>query len=228
MNNPIYLAIDTPEFERAADLVVATKDYIGGVKLGLEYFCAEGRRGVEAIATIGLPIFLDLKFHDIPNTVAKAISALGELTPSILTVHAGGGREMMRAAKEAAPEGTKVVGVTVLTSLNEYDLAETGIAATPENQVLRLTSLAKEAGLDGIVCSPLEVESAALQWPTGFFVVPGIRPEGSNGDDQKRVMTPRVAQGLGASALVIGRPITAAPDPVSAAKAILQLLNNDA
>ena len=216
----IFVAIDTPELERAHKLAKAVKPLAGGVKLGLEFFCANGPAGVHDIAALGVPVFLDLKLHDIPNTVAKAIAALRQLEPAILTVHAAGGRAMMEEAKAAAPEKTKVVAVTVLTSLDREDLAATGVAGKPAEQVGRLAALARESGLDGIVCSGEEVKAARRAWPHGFFVVPGVRPPGSGLADQKRVVTPRAALDDGASILVIGRPITGADDPVAALKAI--------
>lgn len=220
MTSPIYVAIDTPDLERARMLAAKVKGHVGGIKLGLEFFSANGRAGVREMAAIGLPVFLDLKLHDIPNTVAKAVQALRPLKPAILTVHAAGGRAMMEDAKAAAPEGTKVVGVTVLTSLDSNDLASTGVAGDPHVQVERLALLAKEAGLDGIVCSGSEVKSVRKLWPKGFFVVPGVRPSNGNAADQKRVVTPREALDAGASILVIGRPITQADHPDMAARAI--------
>jgi orotidine-5'-phosphate decarboxylase len=211
--NPIYVAIDTPDVHRAAAIARDVSGIAAGVKLGLEFFCANGDEGVLRIAERQTPIFLDLKLHDIPNTVEKAVAALAHLVPTILTVHAAGGRAMMSAAKAAAPPGTKIVGVTVLTSLDAADLAGTGVEGSPEAQVKRLAGLAREAGLDGIVCSGAEVASVRADWPDGFFVVPGVRPAGSDVGDQKRVVTPAQALSDGASVLVIGRPITAAPDP---------------
>jgi len=220
MSSPIYVAIDTPDLERARTIATKVRRHVGGIKLGLEFFSANGRQGIREMAEIGLPIFLDLKFHDIPNTVAKAIQALRPLEPAILTVHAAGGRAMMEDAKAAAPTGTKVVGVTVLTSLDGSDLSSIGLAPDPHPQVERLTSLAREAGLDGVVCSGNEVAAAKRLWPDGFFVVPGVRPADSHAGDQKRVMTPRAALDAGASILVVGRPITQAQDPDQAARAI--------
>lgn len=220
MTNPIYVAIDTPDMDRARSLISRIKNHVGGIKLGLEFFMAHGRSGVLEMAHLGLPIFLDLKFHDIPNTVAKAIQALRPLEPAILTVHAAGGRAMMEDAKAAAPSGTKVVGVTVLTSLDGSDLNNIGVNGSPHDQVERLTRLARESGLDGVVCSGNEVAAAKKIWPEGFFVVPGVRPSDGHLGDQKRVVTPRQALDNGASILVIGRPITAAPDPDAAARAI--------
>jgi orotidine-5'-phosphate decarboxylase len=220
MKSPIYVAIDTPDLERAKHIAGRVKRHVGGLKLGLEFFSANGRHGVREMAELGLPIFLDLKLHDIPNTVGKAVQALHALNPAILTVHAAGGRAMMEDAKAAAPTGTKVVAVTMLTSLDSSDLESIGLPADTHGQVERLTRLAKESGLDGVVCSGNEVAAARKLWPSGFFVVPGVRPADSHTGDQKRVMTPRKALDSGASILVIGRPITQAADPDQAARAI--------
>src|SRR3546814_301640 len=165
-----------------------------------------------------LPIFLDLKLHDIPNTVAKAIQALHGLQPAILTVHAAGGRAMLEDAKAAASAGTKVVAVTVLTSLDGNDLNDIGVMCPPHNQVERLTELARSAGLDGIVCSGHEVSAARQLWPDGYFVVPGVRPPDGKKGDQKRSVTPRQALDHGASIIVVGRPITQAENPDLAAR----------
>jgi orotidine-5'-phosphate decarboxylase len=224
MSSPIWVAIDTPDLERARAILTRVRPHVGGIKLGLEFFSANGRHGIHEMGDLGLPIFLDLKLHDIPNTVGKAIQALRVLDPAILTVHAAGGRAMMEDAKAAAPAGTKVVGVTVLTSLDADDLRSIGLAADPHAQVERLTELAREAGLDGLVCSGNEVAAARKLWPGGFFVVPGLRPGGAGIADQKRVMTPRKALDAGASILVIGRPITAAEDPDRAAREICATL----
>ncbi len=218
--SPIYVAIDTPDIARAKAIATRTRAHIGGIKLGLEFFCAHGQHGVREMAELGLPIFLDLKLHDIPNTVAKAVQALSPLAPAILTVHASGGRAMLEDAKAAAPLHTKVVAVTMLTSLDADDLTATGIGGSAHDQVLRLTDLAHEAGIDGIVCSGAEVAAAKAAWPKGFFVIPGVRPADGPVGDQKRVVTPRAALDAGASILVIGRPITQAEDPDAAARAI--------
>jgi orotidine-5'-phosphate decarboxylase len=220
MKGPIFVALDTPDLDRAKAIASKVRNHVGGIKLGLEFFAANGQHGIKAMAELGLPIFLDLKLHDIPNTVAKAVQALRPLNPAILTVHAAGGRAMLEDAKAAAPAGTKVIAVTVLTSLDESDLASIGLAADPHAQVERLTNLAREAGLDGVVCSGNEVAAAKKLWHDGFFVVPGVRPGTGNSGDQKRVMTPRKALDAGASILVIGRPITQAEDPDLAARAI--------
>lgn len=220
MSNPIYLALDFPRLETAEAVARKVKGHIGGLKLGLEFFYAHGHHGVHEIAKIGLPIFLDLKLHDIPNTVAGAMQAIHVLEPAIVTVHAGGGRAMMEDAKAAAGEHCKVVGVTLLTSLDEGDMAATGMTGTPYDQVMRLADLAHASGLDGIVCSGHEVGAVHKQWKDGFFVVPGLRPAGDAMGDQKRAVTPRQARDDGASVLVIGRPIARAEDPAAAARAI--------
>lgn len=220
MSNPIYLALDIPQLDAAEALARKVKGHVGGLKLGLEFFCAHGHHGVHEIAKIGLPIFLDLKLHDIPNTVAAAMQAIHVLEPAIVTIHASGGRAMMEDAKAAAGEHTKVVAVTLLTSLDESDMAATGIGGSANDQVMRLADLANSAGLDGIVCSGHEVGAVHRQWKDGFFVVPGLRPAGGAMSDQKRAVTPREARDAGASVLVIGRPISRAEDPVAAARAI--------
>ena len=220
MTNPVYVALDTTDPEHARRIAEQVSGQVGGLKLGLEYFSANGPAGVQALAGFGLPIFLDLKLHDIPNTVAKAVQALRPIAPAILTVHAAGGRAMLEAAKAAAPANTKVVAVTVLTSLDQSDLASTGIQGDVESQVERLAVLARDAGLDGIVCSGREVGAAKRLWPEGFFVVPGVRPADGAAGDQKRVITPREALDRGASILVVGRPITEARDPGEAARTI--------
>ncbi|TXC72835.1 orotidine-5'-phosphate decarboxylase [Sphingomonas ginsenosidivorax] len=220
MMNRIYVALDTPDLDRAKAIATKVRHHVGGLKLGLEFFAAHGQAGVHAMQELGLPIFLDLKLHDIPNTVAKAVQALGALAPAILTVHASGGRAMLEDAKAAAPVGTKVIAVTMLTSLDVADLEATGVTGSAHDQVVRLTELARDAGVDGIVCSGAEVAAAKALWPKGFFVVPGVRlPDGAIGD-QKRVVTPRQAIDAGASILVVGRPITQAEDPDTAARAI--------
>lgn len=221
MTNPIFVALDTPKLDDAVTLAQLVKGHVGGLKLGLEFFCANGHHGVHEIQKVGLPIFLDLKLHDIPNTVAKAMQAINVLEPAIVTVHASGGRAMMEGAKAAAGINTKVVGVTLLTSLDDSDMGTIGYTGSTHDQVARLADLAAEAGLDGIVCSGNEVRAAHKIWKDGYFVVPGLRPSnGGNSGDQKRTVTPRAARDHGASILVIGRPITAAEDPNAAARAI--------
>jgi orotidine-5'-phosphate decarboxylase len=220
MTSRIYVALDTPDIDRAKAIANRVRHHVGGIKLGLEFFMANGRHGVLEMHELGLPIFLDLKLHDIPNTVGKAVQSLRGLDPAVLTVHGAGGRAMLEDAKAAAPVDTKVVAVTMLTSLDENDLRSTGIEGSAHDQVLRLTDLAMDAGLDGIVCSGDEVAAAHRHWPKGFFVVPGVRPANGHIGDQKRVVTPRAAIDAGASILVVGRPITGAEDPDLAAREI--------
>lgn len=218
--NKIFVALDTPDLAEARALAHRVRRHVGGVKLGLEFFTANGPAGVHEIAALGLPVFLDLKLHDIPNTVAKAVQALRPIAPAVLTVHASGGRAMLEDAKAAAPAHTKVVAVTTLTSLDANDLRSIGVMSDPHAQVLRLADLARDAGLDGVVCSGVEVAAVHKAWPKGFLVVPGLRPAGSGAGDQKRVVTPRQASDAGAALLVIGRPITQAESPEDAARAI--------
>lgn len=220
MSSPIFLAIDSVDLDAAKALAARVKTHIGGLKLGLEFFSAHGHHGVHEMARIGLPLFLDLKLHDIPNTVAKAVQALRPLEPAILTIHAAGGQAMMEDAKAAASEHTKVVGVTVLTSLDDQDLSAVGVVGDAHDQVARLAALSRVSGIDGIVCSGHEVASARKVWREGFFVVPGVRPANGASADQKRTVTPAEAMRAGASIIVVGRPITKAADPDLAARAI--------
>jgi len=224
-DNPIFCALDTTDLEAAVALAHDLRGAVGGVKLGLEFFYAHGGDGYRRVAQAGLPIFLDLKLHDIPNTVAGGLRAVLPLEPAIVNVHAGGGRTMMSTAAEVVRDwdGRRpmLIGVTVLTSLDADDLAETGVASDPAAQADRLAALARAAGLDGVVCSSHEIARLrAALGPDFKLVVPGIRPAGSGVADQKRVMTPAEAFGLGADLLVIGRPITRAADPAAAAREI--------
>ena len=219
----IFVALDTTDLDRALALGRGLKGFIGGVKVGKEFFTALGPAGVGALGELGLPVFLDLKFHDIPATVAGAVRAALALKPFIINVHASGGAEMMQAAVEAAdgPDRPLVVAVTMLTSLADEDLAATGVAGDAAAQVLRLAQLAKRSGLDGVVCSAREAEALRAALGDDFkLVVPGIRPQWAAADDQKRIVTPAEAVAKGADYLVIGRPITAADDPADAARRI--------
>ncbi len=222
--NPVFVGLDTPDIDHAEDLARLVRPHVGGLKLGLEFFMAHGPAGVRRMGRVGLPIFLDVKLHDIPNTVAGALRALHGLDIAIVNVHAAGGLAMMQAAAEARPAQAKLIAVTVLTSLDDADLSAMGVADAPAAQVLRLADLARTAGLDGVVCSPREVAALAQRWTGGLFVVPGIRPAGSAVGDQKRVMTPADALRAGAGILVIGRPITQAADPAGAAREIAESL----
>jgi len=225
----ILVSIDTPDRGVAIGLAERVGREVGGIKLGLEFYNAQGPDGVRAVAG-GAPLFLDLKYHDIPNTVAGAVrAAVAACRPAILNIHASGGTAMMRAAVAANREAAeaaemaapKLIAVTVLTSLDDGDLDAVGQRGPSGEQALRLARLAQDAGCDGVVCSPLEIAAIRAACGPGFLlVVPGIRPAGSGADDQKRVMRPGQAVAAGADYLVIGRPITAAADPASAAREI--------
>ncbi len=225
--NPIFSGLDTNDRAEAEALARQLAPEIGGLKIGLEFFYAFGQEGYRAIAETGIPIFLDLKLHDIPNTVAGGIRSACQLKPAIINVHAGGGVAMMRAAADAAKEteGSRpwVIGVTVLTSLDDADLHAMGISGSAQDQVLRLAANAQEAGLDGVVCSPMEIEALRAECGPDFkLIVPGIRPNGSDIGDQKRIMTPQDALARGADILVISRPIIKADNPAAAARAIAE------
>ena len=229
MPTQILLAIDTTEVATASAQAAATRGVVGGIKLGLEFFTAAGPAGVRTVTAGGVPLFLDLKLHDIPNTVAGAVRAVTPLRPALLTVHAAGGSAMLRAARDAAGEAAaktgdprpRIVAVTVLTSLAEADMDAIGQRGPITDQARRLAALAKSCGLDGVVCSPHEIAALRAECGADFLlVVPGIRPAWAAAGDQKRVMTPAEAAQLGADYLVIGRPITAADDPAAAARRI--------
>jgi len=223
-SDKIFVALDTTDLDQALALGRDLAGLVGGVKVGKEFFTALGPDGVRAVADLGMPVFLDLKFHDIPATVAGAIRAACKLKPFMLNVHATGGAAMLRAAADAVGDGSDrplVLAVTVLTSLGDEDLAAIGVADPSGTQVLRLARLAKDQGIDGVVCSARE--AAALREDLGpdfKLVVPGIRPAWAAADDQKRIVTPADAVALGADYLVIGRPITDADDPADAVKRI--------
>lgn len=225
--NPICVALDTPDLERADGLATLLLGHVGMIKIGMEFFYAHGRTGYGRLAEIGIPIFLDLKLHDIPNTVAQGLRSLMVLQPAIINIHATGGLEMMQAARNAVVGTTKLIAVTVLTSLTNDNLWSTGFDGRHTGEhALNLAKLAHEAGLDGVVCSPLDVAAIRRELPRPFLaVVPGIRPEGSSSHDQKRVATPKAALDAGADILVVGRAITEAEDPAHAADQILQGIN---
>ncbi len=221
--NPICVALDTPDLGHATALLKALKGHVGFVKLGLEFFYAHGAMGYAAIAALGTPVFLDLKLHDIPNTVEQGLRSLMALKPAIINVHATGGVEMMKAARRAVAGDTKLIAVTVLTSLSENEVEAIGFAAGRVDRLaVDLARLAHEAGLDGVVCSPTDLALLRKELPPPFLtVVPGIRLADSAAHDQKRVATPAAAMAAGADILVIGRAITGAADPVVAAQEIL-------
>jgi orotidine-5'-phosphate decarboxylase len=233
MRNPILVALDVANGKTALRLAEQLREVIGGYKIGSELFTAEGPGIVRQIHAFGAPVFLDLKFHDIPSTVAKAVAAAVELEVQFLTLHTSGGSEMMRAAESAAQLSARqrgsqpplVLGVTVLTSLDQAAVSEIGMAVDPAQQVERLALLAQRAGLRGLVCSAWEIARLRrLLTPEMQLVIPGIRPDGDTANDQKRTLTPAEAMRAGADWLVIGRPICAARQPREAAERILATL----
>jgi orotidine-5'-phosphate decarboxylase len=228
--NPICVALDTPHVARACELARHLKSHAGYMKVGMEFFYAHGQMGYEAVAAEGLPIFLDLKLHDIPNTVASAMKTLMNLNPrpAIVNVHATGGFDMMKAAADAVAGQSKLIAVTILTSLSDDDIWGAGFetAKNTEAHARSLADLSKRAGLDGVVCSPHDLVGIRHDLGRDFLtVVPGIRPADAATQDQKRVATPASAMAAGADILVIGRAITGAADPARAAEAILANLH---
>jgi len=233
VRNPIIAALDVPTADAALKLAGLIAPVVAAFKIGSELFTSAGPDIVKQVRDTGASVFLDLKFHDIPNTVAKAVASATRLGVQMLTIHTSGGVEMMNVAREAAArtaadarrEAPLILGVTVLTSMNDQSLAETGCNSSVGTQVERLARLAATAGLGGLVCSPLELASLRKLVPQEMkFVTPGIRTGNEQVDDQKRTLTPREAMQAGASWLVIGRPIYAAPEPRKAAEAILASL----
>lgn len=225
--NPVFCAVDRPDLEGAFALSKRLAPALGGIKLGLEFFMHQGPEGIRRMGEVGLPIFLDAKLHDIPNTVAGAMRGVVQLPVAMVTLHAAGGLEMMQTAVAIADASERrpwVLAVTVLTSLDDSDLAATGQQGSTTEQALRLAELALRAGCHGLVCSPMEVAAMREAFgPEPRLVVPGVRPK-TRGDDQKRTLDPVEAIAAGANRLVIGRPITAEPDPLAAAHAIAQNL----
>ncbi len=221
MTAPIAVALDAPDVDTAARWANAVQRYVSVLKVGLELFCRHGPDVVNVVrGGTGLDLFLDLKLHDIPNTVAGAARSVARLKPTYVTVHASGGRDMVRAAVEAAPD-VRIAAVTLLTSLDEHALRVLGIEASTREAVVRLASVAVEAGARAIVCSPHEVADVRREVGEGITIItPGVRLEGGDVQDQARVATPARALADGADLLVIGRPITGASDPGAAAAAI--------
>ena len=218
----LIVALDVPDARAAQELVRRIGDAAGFYKVGLQLFTAEGPNLVRELVSSGRKVFLDLKLHDIPNTVGHAVQNAVALGASMLTVHASGGAEMLRTAAQAAGDRLPLLGVTVLTSMNDEDLQETGVSGRTLDQVLRLAALARTAGCKGVITSPREIAPVRKLLGEGFsIVIPGVRPQGSAHNDQQRVGTPYQAIQAGASHLVVGRPITQASDPVKAAEAIL-------
>lgn len=224
--NPLFVALDTSDLRRALSLAQSLRSFAGGLKVGLEFITAQGPEGIRAIARLGLPVFADVKFHDIPNTVAGAAKAISALGVTMFNVHASGGEAMLRAAVAAvqdAPQPPLVLGVTVLTSLGDTDLVSVGQMPPARTQVQRLAELAKRTGLDGAVCSPHEIAAIRETCGDDFLIVtPGVRPTGADLGDQHRVMTPGEAMRAGADIIVVGRPITGAADPAAAARSVFE------
>ena len=222
----LIVALDVNSRQEAVEKVKAIGDSVGFYKIGLELFTAEGPDVVKAVKDLGKRIFLDLKFHDIPRTVERAVKSGAKLGVDLMTIHSVGGKAMIKAAADAAaefgPNGPKILAVTVLTSLDQTDLADVGIVGrTPAEQVVAMAKFATENGAHGLVCSPKEVGALSKMLKAGtLFITPGVRPAGAAVGDQKRVATPAEAVRDGATHLVVGRPILAAEDPVAAAKAI--------
>lgn len=219
--NPIYVALDTADPDVALALARKVAPWSGGLKVGLEFVSAHGPSGIRQIVALGLPVFLDVKLHDIPNTVAGAVRALASLGVAIVNIHASGGRTMMQAAKDAAGGRMKVIGVTVLTALDDSDMRDIGMSGSATEQAVRLAKLAKDSGLDGVVCGAPDLAAIRSACGPDFLtVVPGSRPAGSDAADQKRFMTPSGARAAGADILILGRPVTGAADPAAAARAV--------
>jgi orotidine-5'-phosphate decarboxylase len=233
MRNPIIVALDVPTAEAALSLAERVAPQVGAFKIGSELFTSSGPDIVRRVRATGASVFLDLKFHDIPNTVAKAVASATRLDVQMLTIHTGGGLAMMRAAEESAQQtalqsgrsAPLVLGVTVLTSMEGQTLSEVGVEPNVGRQVERLAQLAVKAGLRGLVCSPLEIAALRQLLPSSVqLVTPGIRSGAEKADDQRRTLSAREAMQAGASWLVIGRPIYAAADPAKAAQEILETL----
>ncbi len=223
--NPVLVALDFEDATRARSVASSLSEHVGGFKVGLELIMSSSPAVISEIADLGLPVFADVKLHDIPNTVRGAASAVGSHGARWLTVHATGGRAMIEAAIEGmsahrSSDANGVLAVTVLTSLDDRDLDETGVGSDAGHASLGLASLAADSGAEGIVCSPLEVAAVGSVAPSLVKMTPGIRTSSSGSHDQKRVATPRQALASGADWLVVGRAITAAPDPVEAAREI--------
>lgn len=229
--NPICVALDTPDPALAAAMVAQVKDHVGMAKVGMELFYRAGRAGYEQVAAHGVPLFLDLKLHDIPNTVAQGLTSLMSLAPApaIVNVHASGGPAMLEAAARAVDGKARLIAVTILTSLSDADIHASGFDPVSDtaHTAVKLAQLSKQSGLDGVVCSPHDIAAIKAACGSEFMtIVPGVRPTGADVQDQKRIATPRAARADGADILVIGRPITQADDPAAAAAAIAASLED--
>ena len=223
-NNPIFVALDTKDIKKAEKLATEIKPFVGGLKLGLEFFTSCGMTGLNQIKNVGLPLFIDLKFYDIPNTVTSALQNILDLEPKFTTLHTSGGRKMLTECvklKSKLNYPTELLGVTLLTSFSAEDIKEIGHNLTIKQSIENLAALANSTGLDGIVCSPLEVKLIKEKFPNLKLIVPGIRQPHSSQDDQKRTLSAKEAMDNGADILVIGRPITQSANPAQAAEEIL-------
>jgi orotidine-5'-phosphate decarboxylase len=225
-NNPIFCAIDTSNIETATNLVSRIKPHIGGIKLGLEFFTSCGISGCHTMKEFDLPMFIDLKLHDIPNTVASALRGIFSLEPEYTTLHISGGSEMLKSSvslKNELQSKTNLLGVTILTSFNDNTIEELGFGSSVKHSIEQLTSIAHESGLDGIVCSPQEVKHIKETYKNKLkLIVPGIRSSNNVNNDQKRTLSAKEAISAGADIIVVGRPITKAKDPAESAQKLLQ------
>ena len=225
-NNPIFCAIDTSNIETATNLVSQIKPHIGGIKLGLEFFTSCGISGCHTMKEFDLPVFIDLKLHDIPNTVASALRGIFSLEPEYTTLHISGGSEMLKSSvslKNELQSKTNLLGVTILTSFNDNTIEELGFGTSVKHSIEQLTSIAHESGLDGIVCSPQEVKYIKETYKNKLkLIVPGIRSSNNVNNDQKRTLSAKEAISAGADIIVVGRPITKAKDPAESAQKLLQ------
>ena len=224
INNPIFCAIDTSNIDKAKELAINIKPYVGGLKLGLEFFTSCGINGIKQIEELGLPLFIDLKFYDIPNTVTSALKNILEINPMFTTIHCTGGRKMMTECMKLKNEmgsTTNIIGVTMLTSFDDQTIKEIGFNTSVTDTIDQVASLANECSLDGLVCSPLEAQKLKNSFPTLQLIVPGIRNSSEQTNDQKRTLSAKEAIDNGADILVIGRPITEASEPAKAAEALL-------
>ncbi len=224
INNPIFCAIDTSDIDKAKELAINIKPYVGGLKLGLEFFTSCGITGIKQIEELGLPLFIDLKFYDIPNTVTSALKNILEINPQFTTIHCTGGKKMMTECMKLKNEmgsTTNIIGVTMLTSFDDQAIKEIGFNTSVIDTINQVASLADECSLDGLVCSPLEAQKLKNSFPALQLIVPGIRNSSEQTNDQKRTLSAKEAIDNGADILVIGRPITEASDPAKAAEALL-------